>query len=46
VPLLRDAGYEVRFDEFEGGHTVPPQVSDHGVRWWLDGESPAPGSGG
>jgi phospholipase/carboxylesterase len=45
VPLLREAGYEVRFDEFDGGHTVPPQVSDRGVRWWLDGASPAPGSG-
>jgi phospholipase/carboxylesterase len=37
VPGLRDAGYEVRFDEFEGGHTVPPAVSDAAVRWWLDG---------
>ncbi|HET6951743.1 MAG TPA: hypothetical protein VFI47_15280 [Acidimicrobiales bacterium] len=42
VPLLRDAGYEVRFDEFDGGHTVPPQVSDAGLRWWLDGP---PGQG-
>lgn len=37
VPGLRDAGYEVRFDEFDGGHTVPPAVSDAAVRWWLDG---------
>lgn len=36
VPGLRDAGYEVRFDEFDGGHTVPPAVSDSAVRWWLD----------
>lgn len=41
VPVLREAGYEVRFDEFDGGHTVPPQVSDAAVRWWLDG-SPTP----
>ena len=36
VPGLREAGYEVRFDEFDGGHTVPPAVSDAAVRWWLD----------
>lgn len=41
VPVLREAGYDVRFDEFDGGHTVPPQVSDAALRWWLDG-SPAP----
>lgn len=23
VPRLREAGYEVRYDEFDGGHTVP-----------------------
>lgn len=37
VPVLRDAGYEVNFVEFDGGHTVPPEVSDQGIRWWLDG---------
>lgn len=40
VPALRDAGYDVRFDEFDGGHTVPPQISDAAVRWWLDGAAP------
>ena len=40
VPALREAGYDVRFDEFEGGHTVPPPVSDGAVRWWL-GAPPA-----
>jgi phospholipase/carboxylesterase len=35
VPALREAGYDVRFDEFDGGHTVPPPVSDKAVRWWL-----------
>jgi phospholipase/carboxylesterase len=44
VPLLRQAGYEVRFREFDGGHTVPPEVADAGVRWWL-GEAPAAGAG-
>jgi phospholipase/carboxylesterase len=37
VPVLRDAGYEVELREFDGGHTVPPAVSDAAVRWWLDG---------
>jgi len=37
VPSLREAGYEVHFHEFDGGHSVPPPVSDEGVRWWLDG---------
>jgi phospholipase/carboxylesterase len=35
VPPLREAGYEVEFHEFDGGHTVPPAVSDAGLRWWL-----------
>ena len=37
VPSMREAGYEVEFREFEGGHTVPPPISDAAVRWWLDG---------
>lgn len=40
VPILRDAGYDVMFTEFDGGHTVPPEVSDQGVRWWLDRPAP------
>lgn len=37
VPSLREAGYEVHFREFDGGHNVPPPVSDEGIRWWLGG---------
>lgn len=37
VPVLREAGYDVEFHEFAGGHTVPPPVSDAGLRWWLAG---------
>ena len=40
VPVLREAGYDVLFREFEGGHTVPPPVSDAGIGWWLDGSPP------
>ena len=43
VPSMRGAGYEVNFREFDGGHTVPPPISDEAVRWWLDG---APSSDG
>ena len=35
VPMLSEAGYQVMFREFDGGHTVPPPVADEGVRWWL-----------
>jgi len=35
VPMLSEAGYEVMFREFDGGHTVPPPVADEGVRWWV-----------
>jgi phospholipase/carboxylesterase len=35
VPPLREAGYEVNFREFDGGHTVPPPIADEGLRWWL-----------
>jgi phospholipase/carboxylesterase len=35
VPPLRDAGYDVRFHEFDGGHTVPPPIADEAIRWWL-----------
>jgi len=35
VPPLREAGYEVQFTEFDGGHTVPPEIADEAARWWL-----------
>jgi phospholipase/carboxylesterase len=35
VPALRRAGYDVRFHEFDGGHTVPPAVADQALAWWL-----------
>ena len=36
VPPLRSAGYTVRYDEFDGGHTVPPTISDAAFSWWLN----------
>lgn len=35
APALRDAGYDVAYREFEGGHTVPPVVADEGFGWWV-----------
>jgi predicted esterase len=33
VPLLESAGYDVGYREFEGGHTVPPELALDAVRW-------------
>jgi predicted esterase len=36
VPLLRKAEYAVMYDEFEGGHVIPPEVAQFAVNWFLD----------
>jgi phospholipase/carboxylesterase len=41
APALRDAGYEVMFQEFDGGHTVPPTVADQAIAWWLNPSPPS-----
>jgi len=33
VPALRRAGYAVAYEEFDGGHTVPPSVVQDAVAW-------------
>lgn len=33
VPGLRSRGYDVTYVEFDGGHAVPPAVSDQAVSW-------------
>ena len=35
VPTLRDRGLEVTYVEFEGGHTVPPDIATQAVQWFL-----------
>jgi phospholipase/carboxylesterase len=35
VPQLRQAGYEVRYREFQGGHTVPPDIAREGIEFFL-----------
>jgi predicted esterase len=41
VPRLERAGYEVRYREFDGPHTVPPAIISEAVTW-LQGPPPAP----
>ena len=33
VPMLRNAGYDTSYGEFEGGHEVPSFVSDNAFTW-------------
>ena len=40
VPELERAGYEVRYREFEGGHTVPPGIRREAVAWLTSGQDP------
>jgi len=35
VPQLKRAGYRVRFEEFDGPHTLPPEVARAGLAWAL-----------
>lgn len=36
VRRVRDAGYEVAYREFEGGHTVPPSIAREAFAWLTD----------
>lgn len=35
VPQLQRAGYDVRYQEFEGPHTVPPEIARQGMEWFV-----------
>jgi phospholipase/carboxylesterase len=37
VPLLKRAGYRVIYREFEGPHTIPPDISREAVQWLASG---------
>lgn len=39
VPQLRHAGYEVRYQEFEGGHVVPPEIGRQATDWFTAQEN-------
>ncbi len=38
VPALERAGYQMRYHEFSGGHTVPPDIAEEAFAWLRDGE--------
>jgi predicted esterase len=40
VPQLEQAGYDVRYEEFAGTHTVPPEIAREALEWYL-----GPGAG-
>lgn len=42
VPILRNAGYEVTFREFPGGHVLYPPYVREGLRWVIGGELGSP----
>ncbi len=35
VPELRRAGYDVQYHEFDGGHTIPPEIGRKAAEWFL-----------
>jgi phospholipase/carboxylesterase len=35
VPMLRRAGYPVEYHEFDGPHTVPPEIATEAVEWFV-----------
>ncbi|HZY17326.1 MAG TPA: phospholipase [Ramlibacter sp.] len=35
VPALERAGFEVRYDEFVGGHEIPPAIAERACQWIL-----------
>jgi len=37
VRRLGEAGYQVRYEEFDGPHVVPPVLAAQAVDWWLAG---------
>ena len=37
VPKLRQAGYDVTYRRFRGGHVVAPETSAAAAQWFLDG---------
>lgn len=38
VPQVKGAGYDVRYREFDGPHTIPPEVAREAVEWFTSSE--------
>jgi phospholipase/carboxylesterase len=36
VPRLQRAGYDVAYQEFDGGHMIPPDIARRAVNWMLE----------
>ena len=36
VPRVQRAGYAVRYEEFDGGHAMPPEIVAAALTWFLD----------
>ena len=36
VPMLEHAGYDVLYHEFDGAHTIPPDIAREAVEWLID----------
>ena len=36
VPRLERAGYDLLYREFDGPHTVPPEIAQEAVSWFID----------
>jgi len=39
VPQLKRADFEVRYREFDGGHTIPPEIALEAVSWFSGQQS-------
>ncbi len=42
VPPLKRAGYDVTYVEFDGGHSVPPEIARQALGWYLNDGSATP----
>ncbi len=36
VPHLKHTGYEVKFQEFDGPHAMPPEIVRGAIEWFLN----------
>jgi phospholipase/carboxylesterase len=36
VPALKRSGYRVTYREFEGKHTLPPEIASEAMRWFMN----------
>jgi len=39
APALQQAGYDVRYREFDGGHTVPGEIANEAMDWFVRSET-------